>query len=129
VVAQLVAKGYVEHPFIGIQARAITPSVAELFRLPVRHGLLVSTVCANTGAAKAGLHGAKHEVTVAGSTWPLDGDIIVAADGTRVGSVDELRQIVAQKKPGQSVTLDVLHGNKSMTVKVTLGRQPLTARC
>ena len=48
VVAQLIAHGYVEHPFLGVQARAITTSVARLFRLPVQRGLLVSSVCAKT---------------------------------------------------------------------------------
>jgi S1-C subfamily serine protease len=129
VVAQLVTKGFVEHPFIGIETRAITPSIAALFRLPVQHGLLVNTVCSGTGAAKAGLHGAKQEVTVAGNTWPLGGDIVVKADGAAVGSVDELRQIVAEKDPGQAVALGIVRGDKSMTVKVTLGRQPLSARC
>ena len=68
-------------------------------------------------------------MTVAGSTWPLGGDIVVKADGTPVGSVDELRQIVAAKKPGQAVSLGILRGDKSITVEVKLGRQPLSARC
>ena len=129
VVAQLIAHGYVQHPFVGVQARAITPSVAKLFRLPVRHGLLVSSVCANTGAAAAGLRGAKQQVTVAGDTWPLGGDIIVKADGVPVGSVDMLRQIVAQQKPGDSIALLVVRGAKTMTLHVKLGRQPLSTRC
>ena len=129
VVAQLIAHGYVEHPFVGIQARAITSSVARLFRLPVAHGLLVSTVCEKTGAATAGLRGARQEVTVSGDTWPLGGDIIVKADGVPVGSVDMLRQIVAQKKPGQSVALEIVRGDKTMTLRVKLGRQPLSSPC
>ena len=129
VVAQLIAHGYVQHPFVGVQARAITPSVAKLFRLPVRHGLLVSSVCAKTGAAAAGLRGAKQQVTVAGDTWPLGGDIIVKADGVPVGSVDMLRQIVAQQKPGDSIALVVVRGAKTMTLHVKLGRQPLSTRC
>ena len=51
VVAQLIANGKVFHPFVGVQARAITPGVSALFRLPARSGLLVSRVCADTGAA------------------------------------------------------------------------------
>ena len=43
VAAQLIAKGVVEHPFVGLTARAITPRVAALFRLPVKSGLLVGT--------------------------------------------------------------------------------------
>ncbi|HXR10855.1 MAG TPA: trypsin-like peptidase domain-containing protein [Gaiellaceae bacterium] len=129
VVAQLIAHGFVEHPFVGVQARAITPGVARLFRLPVQHGLLVSSVCAKTGAATAGLRGAKQQVIVAGDTWPLGGDIIVKADGVPVGSVDMLRQIVAQKKPGESIALEIVRDDKTKTLNVKLGRQPLSTRC
>ncbi|MGH2936358.1 MAG: S1C family serine protease [Gaiellaceae bacterium] len=129
VVAQLIAQGYVEHPFIGVQARAITSEIARLFRLPVGRGLLVSTVCSATGAAQAGLHAARQQVTVAGNTWPLGGDIIVKADGVPVGSVDLLRQIVAQKRPGEQMALTIVRGGKTMTLNVKLGRQPLSNRC
>ena len=103
VAAQLISKGVVEHPFLGVDARAITSDVARLFRLPVKSGLLVSTVCSSTGAAKAGLHGATQQVTVAGETWPLGGDIIVKADGVAVASVEQLRSLIGQKKPGDSI--------------------------
>jgi S1-C subfamily serine protease len=129
VVAQLIAQGYVEHPFIGVQARAITSDIARLFRLPVGRGLLVSTVCSATGAAQAGLHAARQQVTVAGNTWPLGGDIIVKADGVPVGSVDLLRRIVAQKRPGEQMALTIVRGDKTMTLHVQLGRQPLSNRC
>jgi S1-C subfamily serine protease len=129
VAAQLIAKGTVEHPFIGIDARAITPRVATLFRLPVRHGLLVGGVCRSSGAAKAGVHGATTQVTVAGDTWPLGGDIIVKADGVRVGSLDDLRTIVGAKKPGDTVGLELERGSKTLDVKVKLGRQPASPLC
>ncbi|HVM57176.1 MAG TPA: trypsin-like peptidase domain-containing protein [Gaiellaceae bacterium] len=129
VAAQLIAKGVVEHPFLGVDARGITASIARLFRLPVRSGLLVGTVCSATGAAKAGLHGSTQQVTVAGETWPLGGDIIVKADGVPVASVEQLRSIIAQKKPGDTLPLEIYRGAKTMTLKVKLGRQPLTPRC
>jgi S1-C subfamily serine protease len=129
VAAQLIAKGTVEHPFIGIDARAITPRVATLFRLPVRHGLLVGGVCKSGGAARAGVHGATTQVTVAGDTWPLGGDIILKADGVRVGSLDELRTIVGAKKPGDTVGLELERGSKTLDVKVKLGRQPASPLC
>src|SRR5439155_23290503 len=55
VVAQLIRTGKIEHAFLGIGARAITPDVARVFRLPVSSGLLVETVQPGSGAAKAGL--------------------------------------------------------------------------
>jgi S1-C subfamily serine protease len=129
VAAQLIAKGVVEHPFVGLSARAITPRVAALFRLPVKSGLLVGTVCESSGAAKAGVHAATQEVTLAGVTWPLGGDIIVKVDGLRVTSFDELRTIVADKKPGDSVDLELYRDTSTLDVKVKLGRQPSTSLC
>jgi S1-C subfamily serine protease len=129
VAAQLIAKGVVEHPFVGLSARAITPRVAALFRLPVKSGLLVGTVCKSSGAADAGVHGARQEVTLAGVTWPLGGDIIVKVDGLRVTSFDELRTIVADKKPGDSVELELYRNTSTLDVKVKLGRQPSTSLC
>ena len=129
VAAQLIAKGHVEHAFLGIDARAITPQVAALFRLPVQHGLLVGGVCKSGGAARAGIHAATTQVTLAGDTWPLGGDIIVKADGMRVGSLDQLRALVGDKKPGDTVSLELYRGSKTLDIKVKLGRQPASPLC
>jgi len=127
--AQLIAQGHVEHAFLGVQVQALTPDIAQLFRLPMRHGLLVGAVCAKSAAAAAGLHGAKQQVTVAGVTWPIGGDVIVKLDGTPVASVDEFRSLIANLKPGQAVTLEIYRGSKEMTVHAKLGRQLLSSRC
>jgi len=129
VAAQLLATGTVTHPYVGIEARAITTGVAKLFRLPVQHGLLVRTVCESSGASRAGVHGATREVTLAGSTWPLGGDIIVKADGERVATLDRLHSIVAGKQPGDTVELELYRNSKTLDVKVKLGRRPHSPRC
>jgi S1-C subfamily serine protease len=129
VAAQLIAKGAVVHPDLGLEARAITPEIARLFSLPVTHGLLVGTICRPSGAAQAGLRGAREQVTVAGSTWPLGGDILVTADGVTLGSVARLRSLVADRKPGDSLRLGVVRADRTMTKTVKLGRQPLSPRC
>jgi len=100
-----------------------------LFRLPVKSGLLVGKVCKSSGAADAGVRGARQEVTLAGVTWPLGGDIIVKVDGLRVTSLDQLRTIVADKKPGDSVELELDRKTSTLDVKVKLGRQPSTPLC
>jgi S1-C subfamily serine protease len=86
-------------------------------------------VCKGSGAARAGVHRATQQVTLAGTTWPLGGDIIVKADGTRVASLDRLRTIIAEKKPGDAVELELYRNDKTLDVKVKLGRQPLSPRC
>jgi S1-C subfamily serine protease len=129
VAAQLLATGTVTHPFVGIDARPITSDVATLFRLPVQQGLLVGRVCKSSGAARAGIRGATREVTLAGTTWPLGGDIIVKVDGVRVASLDNLHSIVAGKKPGDTVELELYRNTKTLDMKVKLGRQPHSPRC
>ena len=127
VAAQLIKNGRVEHAFIGIGARAIDPQLARLFRLPVASGLLVETVQPGSGAAKAGLKPGTTQVTVAGESYTLGGDVIVRADGVRVASLSRLRELVAAKKPGDSMKLEVFRGSKKVILTIRLGRQPSTA--
>jgi S1-C subfamily serine protease len=129
IAAQLIAKGSAVQPSIGLDARTITPHVASLFRLPVRSGLLVGRVCRSGGAARAGVRGATSSATVAGDTWPLGGDIIVGANGARVGSVEQLHSIVRSEEPGDAVELELYRGAKQLEIEVKLGRQPANPRC
>jgi S1-C subfamily serine protease len=124
VVAQLIKKGKVEHAFIGVTAKPVTAQIARLFRLPVSHGLLVMTVQPGSGAATAGLRGGQETAVVSGESWPIGGDLIVAADGVQLSSLDQLRDVIAGKRPGESVALKVYRGSSKLTLNVKLGRQP-----
>jgi S1-C subfamily serine protease len=126
VVAQLIAHGKVEHAFLGITAQAITGDIAQLFHLPVSSGLLVQSVDPGSGAADAHVHAGTNKVTVSGTTWPLGGDIIVAVDGVSTPTVERLRDIIATKKPGDTIKINVVRGTKHKTLAVKLGRQPST---
>jgi putative serine protease PepD len=124
VVAQLIKQGKVEHAFIGITAKPVSPQIASLFRLPAQHGLLVASVDAGSGAADAGLRQGTDTAVVSGESWPVGGDLIVSADGIPLSSIDQLRDLIAAKKPGQSISLEVYRGTKKLTLEVKLGRQP-----
>ena len=53
--------------------------------------------------------------------------MIVALGGKQVGSVDALREAIAAHKPGDKVSLTVVHPDgKRATVEVVLGRAPDT---
>jgi S1-C subfamily serine protease len=126
VIAQLREKGRVEHPYLGIYARPIESSIAELFRLPVKRGLLVERVVQGTGAADAGLRGGTTRVVVAGESYNLGGDIIVKVDGSAVNSTERLRELVAEKKPGDTISVEILRGEDRRNLDIKLGRQPPT---
>jgi S1-C subfamily serine protease len=123
VAAQLLKNGSVEHASLGIQGSAIDAQIAEIFHFPVAHGVLVATVKSGSGAAKAGLHGATTQAVVAGVTWPIGGDLIVKADGETIGSLERLREVIAAKKPGDTLELEIYRGTKTMTLTAQLGRQ------
>ena len=127
VIAQLIRQGRIDRAFIGISAVPITRDLARVFRLPVSKGLLVQSVQPGSGAAKAGLKAGTTQVVLAGESYNLGGDIIVKAGGVPVVSLDRLRDVVAGKKPGDKLQLEVYRGSKQTSVAVELGRQPAAA--
>ena len=86
--------------------------------------MIVASIADGSGADKAGLRAGQTDVVVAGETYVLGGDIIVAIDGTSISSVEDLRDAIAEHEPGQKVRLTVFRGAKKKSVLVTLGRQP-----
>jgi S1-C subfamily serine protease len=124
VVAQLVATGRVDRAYLGIAGSTVNPELARVFRLPVDAGVLVEGVKEGSAAAKAGLRGGTTDAVVAGESHVLGGDVIVALGGKRVSSLDELRDVLAEHKPGQTVTVRVRRGAEQVVLRVTLGRQP-----
>jgi S1-C subfamily serine protease len=127
VAAQIIKSGHVEHAFLGIAAQPVTEGAAKLFRLPVSHGLLVARVQPGSGAAKAGLRAGTQNATLAGETYPLGGDLLATIDEAPLYSVDQLRDVIGAKKPGDNVKLRVYRGDQQRTVTVKLGRQPSTS--
>jgi S1-C subfamily serine protease len=125
VVAQLKDRGHVEHPFFGAVTRPIGSRIARIFNLPAERGLLVESVYPGSGAAQAGLVGGSDEVVLAGESYILGGDLIVKADGMNVSTTERLREIVAEHRPGDTVSIEFFRFREGepRTVDVKLGRQ------
>ena len=124
VVAQLLATGKVQHAFLGIDAAPVSTSLARAYALPCNYGLIVQHVTSGTGAARAGLRAGRTAVVVAGESYLIGGDIIVAANGTPVTSVSQLRDVLETMKPGEKLALQLWRGDKKKTVHVKLGQPP-----
>ena len=127
VVAQLLQTGKVDHAYLGIAGHAVDPDLAETYNLPVDAGVLVEDVRSASGASRAGLEAGQTRVVVAGETYVLGGDIIVAFDGTKIASIEELRDAISAHKPGDKIKLAIYRDGKKRSVTVTLGRQPPSA--
>jgi S1-C subfamily serine protease len=121
---ELIRNGRALHAYLGVVAQPVAPALAQLFRLPVHHGLLVQRVTAGSGAEAAGIKAGTTQVTVSGESYLLGGDLIVRADGVTVNSVAQLRDVLAAKKPGDRIALVVYRADKQLKIDVRLGRQP-----
>ncbi|MEK7285086.1 MAG: PDZ domain-containing protein, partial [Chloroflexota bacterium] len=98
--------GMVVRPWLGIMPITITPGLAALYDLPADEGVLVARVVKGNPAAEAGLQ---------------TGDIITALAGERVKSVAGLRAVIAKKKLGDRVDLEINRDRKKFTMSLTLG--------
>ncbi len=127
VLAQLLKSGKVEHAYLGVYAIPITPAVSRSFRLRVDNGLVVQSTTAGSGAAKAGVKGGTQQVVIAGESFRMGGDVIVAADGKPVTTVDALRDVIAAHAPGDKIVLKIYRGQQAKSVTVMLGRQPASS--
>jgi S1-C subfamily serine protease len=126
VVSQIRERGKVEHAYLGVRTQPIDEVLSRTYRLAVETGVIVAEVIPGSPADDAGLEAGDQQVIFGGTSYVLGGDIVTAADGEEVASPDDLRRLIAEKDPGDAMTLDIRRGDSKRTVSVTLGRRPLT---
>jgi S1-C subfamily serine protease len=124
VAAQIIRSGKVTHAYLGVYGAAITPELVRLFNLPTSRGVMLEDVVTGSPAEKAGLKPWTTPVVVEGDTYQLGGDIITKVGDTPVTTIEQLRDVIAQMKPGDKLSLEVYRDGKKESVGVKLGRQP-----
>jgi S1-C subfamily serine protease len=124
VIHELETKGSVEHAYLGIEGGSITPELAKAVNLPVEKGVLIQSVEKGGPAEKAGVEGGSTQATIGGAEITLGGDIITEADGKKIQGMEEIIELVNEKKPGEEVTLKLLRDGHAKTATVTLGVRP-----
>ncbi len=116
VVPQLIQFGEVRRPKLG----ATFISLAELrdrgISTPVADGMLIQRTVQGGSAERAGLRGFTRDET--GTT--IIGDVITAIDGEKVTDMDDLYKALDKRKIGDTVQVDILRGEKKMTLPVKL---------
>ena len=109
--------------WLGVNGVSITAEMAKMVGLGDQGGILILSVAEDSPAAEAGLKGAGLGLGHGGGRM-FDADIIVAADGQKVATMDELTDAVQPKKPGDELTLTVLRGGEEEEVVVMLAERP-----
>jgi S1-C subfamily serine protease len=122
---QLIARGRVSHPWLGISGIDVTPDLARKINLPAKEGVMIARVASGSPAERAGLRGAQKRVRVRNYIFAVGGDIILALDGHKIQTVDELTGFLDEhKKPGEEIQVDILRDGKPMTLGARLGEIP-----
>jgi S1-C subfamily serine protease len=121
---QLRNGGKVEYAFLGVTSESLYPQLADHLGLDAKSGALITDVVGGSPADKAGLKGSTGESTFQLQHVKTGGDVVLAVDGKPVFQNNDLSELIALHKPGDTVKLDILRNNQHATVDVTLGSRP-----
>ncbi|NJP11167.1 MAG: PDZ domain-containing protein [Leptolyngbyaceae cyanobacterium RU_5_1] len=117
VAAQLVSKGKVEHPYLGIQMVDLTPALRReinesgdlKLKISQDDGVLIVQVMENSPAAQAGIQ---------------QGDIIQKVDGQPVKSAAEVQSQVEISAIGANLPLEIIRNGQAQQIQIRPGAFP-----
>lgn len=109
VLNDLMTKGKIARPWLGVALASVTPDIAEMLGLENAEGALVGEVVEGSPAAKAGIQ--KY-------------DAILKLDGQKVKDANDLVKKVQSLKIGQQVKLQIYRRGQIIEISVVLGEKP-----
>jgi serine protease Do len=116
---QIIAKGKVEHPFLGIQMVEVTPELKQKLQesngvtLKADQGVVIMKVLPNSPANLAGVE---------------SGDVIQSVNGQSIKSPGQVQDLVENTAIGSELPLQVSRDGKDLTLKVKVGVLPNVAQ-
>lgn len=114
---QLITKGRVDHPYLGIQMRTLTPELRQQinsdrqvgFQVQDNQGVVIFQVLPNSPAARAGLRA---------------GDVIKRVGGQTVAKADDVQRVVENSSVGGTLQVEVSRSGRTVSVNVQPGAFP-----
>jgi Do/DeqQ family serine protease len=112
IAAQLMAKGKVEHPYVGISMVALNPEVKQEIKarqgwtITENEGVLIVQVAPNSPAQRAGLQG---------------GDVITAINGQSINDPSDVQQAVDQLSVGDRLSFTLNRKGNTLDLPVEVG--------
>ena len=109
-VATLLQHGRVRRGYLGVGAQGVRlpEALARALANGQELGLIIVSVEAGGPADSAGL---------------MLGDVILAVDGTTVGQVEQLQELLAGDRVGKSIPVSIARGDEPREIAVTIGER------
>lgn len=102
---QIIQKGYVSRPYLGIHYQYINPTIASRYNLPVQWGVYISGVIAGSPAESAGLQ---------------VGDIITQLGEIPIDETHPYYNTLFTFSPGDKIDIHFIRNNRETTVQLVL---------
>ncbi|MGI8935317.1 MAG: HhoA/HhoB/HtrA family serine endopeptidase [Phormidesmis sp.] len=117
---QLIANGRVEHAYLGIQMRTLTPALkAEInadtrsgLRLQADQGVVILGIARNAPGAQSGLR---------------LGDVILSMNGQTITEADQVQRTVEGTAVGEAIAVTINRGGQTVELSVRPGNYPTEA--
>ncbi|WP_258360078.1 trypsin-like peptidase domain-containing protein [Moorella sulfitireducens] len=109
VLNDLMTKGKIARPWLGVALASVTPDVAEMLGLESPEGALVGEIVAGSPAARSGIQ--KY-------------DVILQIDGQNIKDASDLINKIQAMKIGQQVKLHIYRRGQLLDINVVLGEKP-----
>ncbi|WP_443081706.1 HhoA/HhoB/HtrA family serine endopeptidase [Synechococcus sp. Nb3U1] len=114
---QLITRGKVDHPYLGIRMVTLTPELKERLNqdpnsrilVTVDQGVLIGEVVQGSPAERAGLR---------------SGDVILSVNGRNVTTADQVQQEVERTEVGSTLDLEIERGGRRQRIRATTGSFP-----
>jgi len=121
VLNDLVTLGRVRRPALGVRTIPIDPELASEMGLAADFGLLIVQAVPGGAADRAGLRGGSDRAYLGNTPIMIGGDLIVAVDGEKVESQQDLAQVMNKHRAGDTIKVTIYRGKKKLDVNVVLG--------
>ncbi len=108
VLDDLIHKGKVSRPWLGVTIQDMTPELAKYFEMEMTEGAVIGYVATGSPAEKAGLQ---------------QGDIIVEMDKQKVKNSEQLISSIEKAKVGEKRSLLIIRNGQFKTLTVIIGEK------
>jgi serine protease DegS len=110
VMNEIIATGHVARGWLGIEVQSLNRALAESFGIADTRGVLIAGILSQGPAARAGLE---------------PGDVILRLEGMRVTNTREALNIIARKRPGETILIDASRGGEILQLEATVDQRPI----